>query len=81
MFERITGGEFPSNWVIQEDERTILSEDQPVTLDWLSAQLEEYTDATAASLESLTGRITRIEKQLVIGKDETLRPPLGRKTR
>lgn len=43
MFERITGGDFPSNWIIHEDELTIMSETQPVTLDQLAAQPAEYT--------------------------------------
>lgn len=77
MFERITGGEFPPNWVIHEEERTILSENGLVTRDQLSAQIEEYADATE-SLESVTDRITRIEKHLAIGKDKTLSPLLGR---
>lgn len=47
MFERITGGAFPPNWIIHEDEREVLSENGPVTLDQLSNQLEEHTDATA----------------------------------
>jgi hypothetical protein len=74
MFERITGRAFPPNWIIHEDERAILSENGPVTLNQPSNQLEEHPDATAESLESLTERITRIEKQLAIGKDETLSP-------
>jgi hypothetical protein len=77
MFERITGGAFPSNWIIHEDERAVLSENEPVTHDQLSTQLEEYADATREILESLTGRITRIEKQLAIGNDETLSPRQG----
>lgn len=67
MFERITGGAFPPNWIIHEDERAVLAENAPVTHDQLSTQLEEHTDATREILESLTGRIARIEKQLAIG--------------
>jgi hypothetical protein len=78
MFERITGGAFPPNWIIHEDERAVLSENERVTLDQLSTQLEEHPGATAESLESLTERITRIEKQLAIGNDETLSPLSGR---
>jgi hypothetical protein len=72
IFERITGGQFPPNWIIHEDERAVLSGNERVTLDQLSTRLEEHADATAESLESLTGQITRIEGQLAIGNDETL---------
>jgi hypothetical protein len=36
MFERITGRAFPPNWIIHEDERAVLSENEPVTHDQLS---------------------------------------------
>jgi hypothetical protein len=78
MFERITGGTFPPNWIIHEDERAVLSENEPVTHDQLSTQLEEYTHATREILESLTGRISLIEKKLAIGNDDTLSPLSGR---
>jgi hypothetical protein len=77
MFERITGGAFPHSWVIHDDEKAILSdlpENEPVTLDQLSIQLNEYIEANEEHLKSLTERITRIEAQPVTGKDKTLSP-------
>jgi hypothetical protein len=69
IFERITGGAFPYSWIIHGNEQAILSQDEAVAFDQLSARL-----AAAESLESLTERITQIEKQLAIGKDKTVGP-------
>jgi len=79
MFERITGGAFPHSWVIHDDEKAILSdqsENEPVTYDQLSAQLDEYTSQTNETFKLLTEWITRIDAQLTRGKDETRGPML-----
>jgi hypothetical protein len=62
VFERITGRSFPHSWVIHDDEEAILSQDEPAAHDQLAA---------ADSLESLTERITQIEK-LLASEDKTI---------
>ena len=64
MFERITGRSFPHSWVIHDDEEAILSQDEPAAYDQLAA---------TESLESLTERITQIEK-LLASEDEQVAP-------